>query len=119
MWQAVPADGSVDPSPVVAAALSTTTVGHFIVHSKAVDAAGNADEEVTAEWWVDTSPPQTPTLAVVPAGVTTSTTAGFGFQLSGDASPGQVSFAYNLTENGTPFTVSGGNPGSLQCRCRN
>ena len=100
----------VDPGTAVAAALLTSPTAHFALHSQARDDAGNADDDVVVEWWVDTAPPQSPVLLDSPVGITTATTAQFSFKLASDNSPGQVSYVYSLTANGGDKVLEGGNP---------
>ena len=100
----------VDPSTIVAAALQSTPLGHFSLHTQARDDAGNVDGEAVVEWWTDTAAPPSPVLLGSPDGVTTLTTAPFSFKVMTDSAPGQLSYVYVLTVNGQARTLPGGNP---------
>ena len=115
-WTTTASSASViDVANAVARAVGIHPTARFVLTSRAADAAGNIGALSTYEWWVDLTPPASPTIVSGPDAVTVSTTATFVVKVpSADASPGQLSFQYRLyvTVGGvlTPYSLAGGNP---------
>ena len=109
VWSTV-TGGVVDASAFVATALQAASTASVSLFVQAIDGSGNVGNVSTLAWWVDTVAPQPVTLVTVPDSVTTSTAASFVFKLASDSSPGQVSFAYALMQDGVPLVLPGGNP---------
>ncbi len=64
--------------------------------SRAVDDAGNIGTALSFDWWLDTVPPLPPTILDPPDPFSLTATQTFRLQLTGDSSPGQLSFVYNV-----------------------
>jgi hypothetical protein len=72
--------------------------GQYRVWWRAVDAAGNVGVSDRMLLWLDTTPPpREPTFIFEPDAVSFLTTARFELSVTGDASPGRLSFVYELT----------------------
>jgi hypothetical protein len=62
-----------------------------------VDASGNVGAVQLFDWWLDTVPPLSPSIVDPPNAVTLTASITFKLQLTGDNSPGQVTFVYTVT----------------------
>jgi hypothetical protein len=75
-----------------------TRDGQYRVWWRAADEAGNVGAADSMLLWLDTTPPsKEPTFVDTPGAVSFLTTARFAMQVTGDASPGRLSFVYELT----------------------
>ena len=94
----------------VAACVAVNPVARFVLYTRAFDTAGNVGADSVVEWWVDTVQPQPPVIETAPELITVDPHAVLNFKLTGDLSPGRVSFTYLLTADGVAVSRPGGNP---------
>jgi hypothetical protein len=110
VWSDV-VSGHVDVTQAVRVRLQSLPRSRFVLHLRAVDAAGNTGVEGRTEWWVDNSPPAPPTLTSHPDSIGVSTTAVFTMMVpDGDLSPGELTILYDVRVGNTSYHVAGGNP---------
>jgi hypothetical protein len=72
--------------------------GQYRVWWRASDGAGNVGTAASMLLWLDSTPPaKEPSFTVTPGATTFATTARFELKVTGDTSPGRLSFVYELT----------------------